>query len=212
MDAHTNIPSILLLILCVQREREAGGSGSLHELPRRRAHLCAFPLPIYTHEANDIHPLTDRFVWPCVDLDSCSSPTADRQFRFGSLAALFVLETRLLARSKQAVLDSYGQLSRTISSGASDETVREQLIALNTSWDTLRRAPGRELVGAEQLAWLSAAMSDAAEDRVVWQFIGQQIIVQPRLPPDLRKAIEEAPSASMLPSTPVIPPMATSSK
>ena len=117
-----------------------------------------------------------------------------RHFRFGSLAALYVLETRLLARSEQAQLDASSQVEAIVGASppeewASDAALMEALVRLNSSWHASRDSNDRSLLGAEQLAWLRAAMASSSD--ATWQLLGQQIIVQPRRPMDLRLAASQ---------------------
>lgn len=125
-----------------------------------------------------------------------------RHFRFGSLAALHMLETRLLARAEQAVANATAIIADIVADTppqrwATTAEVVGRLAALNTSWQRAREPSERELLGAEQLAWLSEGIGNASYDGVVWQLVGQQIIVQPRRPCDLARAAAEAPSAAL---------------
>ena len=68
---------------------------------------------------------------------------------------------------------------------ASNSTLQSALAALGARWRAKRDDPSRELLGANQLSWLEAAVDDAASNSAagaasLWQLIGNQIIVQPR--------------------------------
>ena len=118
-----------------------------------------------------------------------------RAFRFGDLAALYMLETRLLARSEQARQGARAEVAAIVGGvpprrWAADAAVVAALAALNASWHEARGGEGREMLGATQLAWLRGAME--AGRGAAWQLVGQQVIVQPRNPPDLELAARNA--------------------
>ncbi len=71
-----------------------------------------------------------------------------RSFDFGNLASLHMLDTRLIGRDQQVTLDEY----------------------LNGA----AASPARQLMGAEQSAWLSAKMSASS---ATWQVLGQQVLM-----------------------------------
>lgn len=50
------------------------------------------------------------------------------------------------------------------------------------------------MLGEAQLSWLEGAVRDASASAVVWQLVGQQIIVQGVRPADLRLAADRAPA------------------
>lgn len=94
---------------------------------------------------------------------------ARRSFRFGAVAALHMVETRLTARSRQLraedVLGPDGRLDRT----ALDD-------------------PGRRMLGEAQLAELGQALSTPT----AWQVLGNQVLMARMTAPDLRAAVGEA--------------------
>ncbi|MDM0109367.1 alkaline phosphatase D family protein [Variovorax sp. J22R24] len=71
-----------------------------------------------------------------------------RSFDFGTLASLHMLDTRLIGRDEQVTLDTY------LAGGAS--------------------APSRQLLGAEQSAWLSTRLSTSP---ATWQLLGSQVLM-----------------------------------
>ena len=109
---------------------------------------------------------------PCVSRPGSVRATADelarcegshagenifRHFYFGSLAALSVLETRLLARSRQGVSEATAQISDVVEGWpmeewASEPRVLQPLGELNASWHEVRQSPDRQLMGVEQQA------------------------------------------------------------
>jgi alkaline phosphatase D len=78
------------------------------------------------------------------------TPPIYRSFRFGQLAELSMLDTRLIGRDQQAAnpLD---------------------VATINN--------PSRQLLGAEQEKWLFTRLSRSTEQRVQWRVIGQQIMM-----------------------------------
>ncbi|WP_349322601.1 alkaline phosphatase D family protein [Asticcacaulis sp. MM231] len=86
-----------------------------------------------------------------------------RSFRFGHLVELTLLETRLLARSRQ--LDYANDMPTQ--DGAPDiEAFRNRL-----------NDPRRELMGAEQRDWLAACLASSVQAGVRWQLLGSQVIM-----------------------------------
>jgi alkaline phosphatase D len=71
-----------------------------------------------------------------------------RSFDFGSLASLHMLDTRLIGRDEQLTLSQY----------------------LNGEG----LGPARQLLGAEQSAWLTSQMTAS---RATWQVLGQQVLM-----------------------------------
>ncbi|MDH3351311.1 MAG: alkaline phosphatase D family protein, partial [Gammaproteobacteria bacterium] len=85
-----------------------------------------------------------------------------RQFRYGDLLSLIMLDTRVHGRDKQP------QISPDM---PNDEIYR------------LLADPGRRLLGRRQERWLQEAL--ARSEGTVWQLVGQQVLVSPVRAPDL---------------------------
>ncbi len=77
-----------------------------------------------------------------------------RAFRFGDLATLVMLDTRLVGRDEQALRD---------------DTARIDL-------------PGRQLLGAEQEGWLAEQFVTSVRNAATWNLLGQQVMVAPQTP------------------------------
>ena len=90
-----------------------------------------------------------------------------REFRFGDLASLIMLDTRLHGRDVQP----------DVGEAVTMESVMEAM-----------DDPKRRLLGAEQEAWLQQRLSAAAD--TTWQVIGQQVMVSPLRSPDLEPLID----------------------
>ncbi|MDV6331271.1 alkaline phosphatase D family protein [Asticcacaulis sp. 201] len=113
-----------------------------------------------------------------------------RSFRFGNLAELIMIETRLLARSKQ--LD-FSDL---------------KMVDGRPDFDTFRTAlndPQRELFGAEQRLWLNNTLQSSVRDGVRWQVLGNQVIMAKIAGPDLIKRFGPETVASLMASLPDSP-------
>jgi len=77
-----------------------------------------------------------------------------RAFRFGGLATLFMLDTRIVGRDEQAPRE--------------DTTT----IAL----------PGRQLLGAAQEGWLAEQVVTSVRNKSAWNLLGQQVMFAPQTP------------------------------
>ena len=77
-----------------------------------------------------------------------------RAFRFGGLATLFMLDTRIVGRDEQVLRD-------------------------NTAAVELA---GRHLLGAEQEAWLAEQMVASVRGKAGWNLLGQQVMFAPQTP------------------------------
>ena len=97
-----------------------------------------------------------------------------RQFEFGDLATLAMLDTRLLARDRQP--------------DAGADTSNEAIVAS-------LRDPSRGLLGAAQQEWLQQVLG--ASGRTTWQLVGQQVLMTPVHSPSLEPLLDlDAPSLS----------------
>ncbi|OWK28483.1 alkaline phosphatase D family protein [Sphingomonas mucosissima] len=97
-----------------------------------------------------------------------SREAINRSFEFGDLATLAMVETRLLARSKQAEVK-----------GAAP--TQEQFAAVMAE----RAQPERELLGADQQRWLEGVLAGSVRANKPWQLLGNQIVMARVAGPDL---------------------------
>ena len=81
-----------------------------------------------------------------------------RSFRFGNLATLVMLDTRVVGREEQA--------------GRDDTTTIE--------------IASRQLLGAEQEQWLAEQFTTASRDNATWTLLGQQVMFAPQTLPGVR--------------------------
>src|SRR5262249_12318801 len=89
----------------------------------------------------------------------------------GDLATLVMLETRLTARSPEVVWDD---MPLPPDADPADPVNQE---AYKTFYRTVVAAPDRRLMGAEQLAFVGAALSASVEAGKPWQVIGSQVLM-----------------------------------
>jgi len=90
-----------------------------------------------------------------------------REFRYGDLLSLIMLDTRLFGRDRQPRLDP--KMDR-------DEAER------------ILDDPDRRMLGAEQSTWLGEALTRARD--TTWQVIGQQVLVAAVRSPDLEPLLD----------------------
>ncbi|MFN3424719.1 MAG: alkaline phosphatase D family protein [Novosphingobium meiothermophilum] len=108
-----------------------------------------------------------------------------RSFEFGDLATLAMVETRLLARSRQIA-----------AKGATPDAA--EVAAMLAA----RQDPSREMLGAGQLQWLKNTFAASVRAGKPWQLLGNQVILA-RVPgPDLRAGLGEEAFAALLAKLP----------
>lgn len=88
-----------------------------------------------------------------------------RQYEIGDLATIFLPETRISGRAEPFDLNK-------VAAGASDPTAVLRQFA-ETTW----RDADRQLLGAEQEAWLTGGITASARGGTRWQLCAQQIIM-----------------------------------
>jgi alkaline phosphatase D len=104
------------------------------------------------------------------------------QYEIGSLATLFRLETRHLARDKQLSVAGTWLAAKP----------GEQEAALVKFRDTIWPDPARGLLGAAQERWLGDGLGKSVRARKPWQVLLQQIIMGSRVLPPI--ALEGVPA------------------
>lgn len=97
-----------------------------------------------------------------------SREAINRSFEFGDLATLAMVETRLLARSKQA----------EVKGGAPGPAQYAAVMAE-------RARPDRELLGADQQRWLEGVLTASVRAKKPWQVLGNQVVMARVAGPDL---------------------------
>ena len=82
-----------------------------------------------------------------------------RRFEFGNLVNLLMLDTRIVGRDKQLSLADYYTSTGTFNAPA-----------FGTAWQN----PGRSMLGSDQRAWLTNALSSSSAQ---WQVLGSQVLM-----------------------------------
>jgi alkaline phosphatase D len=113
-----------------------------------------------------------------------SAEMIDRTYRFGDVATLHMVETRLLARSKQLTYDA-----DLAGAGGTPDL---------TGFRAKLNAPDRNLLGETQLRTLRAAMTQSARAGVTWQVLGNQVVMGRVRGPDLGKVLPAEQMAGMM--------------
>lgn len=101
-----------------------------------------------------------------------------RNFRFGNLANLTCVETRLTARAEPIIVESY--IDDIAVEGGADKFREEVLYA-----------PDREMFGVDQQNFIIDALSQSKEDGVPWRLLANQVIMGRLLTPDFSPYIDE---------------------
>ena len=101
-----------------------------------------------------------------------------RNFRFGNLANLTCVETRLTARAEPIIIESY--FDEITQDGGADKFRKDVL------YD-----PGREMFGRDQQDFIIDAMSQSKQDDVTWRLLANQVIMGRLLTPDFTPYIDE---------------------
>ena len=101
-----------------------------------------------------------------------------RNFRFGDLANLTCVETRLTARAEPIIVEAY--IDEIASDGGADKFRQDILYA-----------PDREMFGADQQDFIINAMRQSKDDGVVWRLLANQVIMGRLLTPDFTPYIDE---------------------
>lgn len=122
-----------------------------------------------------------------------------RNFRFGSLANLTCVETRLTARAEPIIVESY--IDEISAEGTADKFKENVLYA-----------PDREMFGADQQDFILNALSQSKEDGVIWRLLANQVIMGRLLTPDFTPYIDEAAIAKIETAWPGVRDFVTLSK
>ena len=101
-----------------------------------------------------------------------------RNFRFGNLANLTCVETRLTARAEPIIVESY--IDEISLEGGVDKFRNDVLYA-----------PDREMFGDDQQDFIINALSQSKQDGVTWRLLANQVIMGRVLTPDFTPYIDE---------------------
>jgi len=101
-----------------------------------------------------------------------------RNFRFGDLANLTCVETRLTARAEPIIIESH--IDEISSEGGADKFRKDVL-----------HAPDREMFGADQQGFILKSLAQSKTDGVTWRLLANQVIMGRLLTPDFTPYIDE---------------------
>ncbi|PZQ63776.1 MAG: alkaline phosphatase [Phenylobacterium zucineum] len=106
-----------------------------------------------------------------------------RSFRFGDLASLIMVETRLAARDKQV----------SVEADAPEVDGKRDLTALKAKLAD----PGRRMMSAAQEAWVGEELKRSVGAGHAWQVIGNQVVMARVMPPSPKKELTAEQYASI---------------
>lgn len=136
----------------------------------------------------------------------------NRSFQFGDLASLIMVESRLVARSRQLRFDRPGDIPQTvfrIRGGTRERVIDEDVITrvlaeakegkkpsppyiigpdVPALLDKLNH-PERQMMGVPQEEWLGEEIARSVARGQSWQVLGNQVVMARCISPDLGKAV-----------------------
>jgi alkaline phosphatase D len=141
----------------------------------------------------------------------CIGPKIYRQFQYGDLASLIMLENRLVARTNsnptpdnpiEDYSDGYESIMRQVMEIIGDtpieswpgSEVETQLLEFRDRMEDYARSEDHYMIGQEQEAWLESKVQEAVNASTKWVILGQQQIMANEYLFDFEKAIEYAPT------------------
>jgi phosphodiesterase/alkaline phosphatase D-like protein len=101
-----------------------------------------------------------------------------RNFRFGNLANLTCVETRLTARAEPIIVEEYID---QIEKDGGAENFRKEIL-----FDS-----SREMFGADQQDFILSALSKSKQENVTWRLLANQVIMGRLLTPDFTPYVDE---------------------
>jgi len=124
----------------------------------------------------------------------------NRVAHFGDVASVVMLETRLLARTDPAgnpggnvFANASGTIARWVAKRERaparwrGSDLERTFLSLRDDLDAHRASPDREMLGAEQIAWIEKTTKASAALGVKWQVVAQASPVMDMMSPDLAK-------------------------
>jgi len=107
-----------------------------------------------------------------------------RTFRFGTLASLIMVETRLTGRTQQL----------TYARDLVDKDGSPDFASFRKAWS----APDRRMICAEQERWLKNELRASVRDGCAWEVLGNQVVLARVLAPDLEATMGKEAFAAKL--------------
>jgi alkaline phosphatase D len=112
----------------------------------------------------------------------------NRSFEWGDLATIAMLETRLLARSKQ--LDYATDIDMVAMPATPGQPSGSRMVPDLAGFKANKiNAPDRELLGQSQRDWLAGVLTRSVARGAKWQVLGNQVIMARVTSPDLSKGL-----------------------
>jgi alkaline phosphatase D len=132
------------------------------------------------------------YEWMPIREPADGGPAINRDFQFGDLMSLFMLETRLTARDQQ--LDYKRDLP--------DLTDEAKVAAFRAKLAD----PSRKMMGAAQEAWLAKGLANSVKSGVVWQVLGNEVVMASTGAASFRAVYGEAREQELLAADPDVKP------
>jgi alkaline phosphatase D len=98
-----------------------------------------------------------------------------RDFQFGDVASLLMVETRLTGRTEQLDYDT----AMPLVEGKPD------MAAFTAKW----KDPAHRMMGEKQEQWLASQVGASTKAGTAWQVLGNQVVMARVAPPDLKKTM-----------------------
>lgn len=114
-----------------------------------------------------------------------------RTFRWGKVATLAMVETRLLARTQQYDIQNSSYIQALSNTPPRKWESLDNLDALRQEYLETLGDPQRAMIGAQQLRGVEASFRESVEQGVAWQILANPVVMGPLNVPDLEAAVEE---------------------
>ena len=126
-----------------------------------------------------MHALQAYFEWMPLRAPKAGEITSAvwRTFRFGSIATLHALDSRLTGRSEPL---AWGDA--LAGATTKDEMTARVMMTMQTVAD-----PARTMLGAEQEAWLAGELKSSVQSGAAWQVLANQVIMAKNKLPDFTR-------------------------
>ena len=125
---------------------------------------------------------------PIRDAHATLPEAAWRDFQFGDVASLLMVETRLTARTQELDYD----VDMPIVDGKPD------LAAFTAKW----KDPAHRMMGEKQEQWLAGQVGASTKAGTAWQVLGNQVVMARVAPPNLKATMGDARFAGLLAKLP----------
>ena len=107
----------------------------------------------------------------------------NRSFQFGDLMTLIMMETRLIARAHQLSY-VHGMPKLEMPDG--------RKVPDMTGFRARLSDPARQMLGAQQEAWVAGELDRSVQSNTTWQVLGSGVVMAPVTAPDVRSILGDA--------------------